>query len=57
MRVRFEAEVTAVRTKRVDFRVTAWDEREKIGEGTHERAIINVARFGSRVQGKKTPPA
>ena len=38
----------------VTFRseVTAFDQKEKIGEGTHERAIINVARFASRLLSK-----
>jgi fluoroacetyl-CoA thioesterase len=34
--------------------VEAWDEHEKIGEGTHERAIINVAKFAARLAQKKT---
>ncbi len=53
MTVRFRAEVTAVIDRRVLFRVEAWDEKEKIGEGTHERAVINVAKFAARMAGKK----
>lgn len=53
MSVRFQAEVTAVDGRRVQFRVEAWDEKEKIGEGTHERAIINVAKFATRLAAKK----
>jgi fluoroacetyl-CoA thioesterase len=53
MTVTFRAEVTAVRERRVEFRVEAWDEKEKIGEGTHERAIINVAKFTARLAEKK----
>jgi len=52
MRVSFRAEVTEVADRRVTFKVEAFDETEKIGEGTHERAIINVARFAQRVQAK-----
>jgi predicted thioesterase len=52
MRVSFRAEVTAVEDRRIRFKVAAFDEVEKIGEGTHERAIVNVARFGARVQEK-----
>lgn len=52
MPVRFHAEVTAVQDRRIRFRVEAFDEKEKIGEGTHERAVIHIARFASRVQGK-----
>jgi len=48
------AEVIAVNDRRVQFRVEVWDEKEKIGEGTHERAIINVAKFASRMAAKKS---
>jgi fluoroacetyl-CoA thioesterase len=53
MSVRFLAEVTAVDGRRITFRVEAWDEKEKIGEGTHERAIINVAKFATRLAAKR----
>jgi predicted thioesterase len=52
MPVRFRAEVIHVEDRRIRFRVEAFDEREKIGEGTHERAVIHVARFASRLQNK-----
>ena len=52
--VTFRAEVTKVTDKRLEFRVEAWDETEKIGEGTHERAIINVARFATRMAAKRS---
>ena len=52
MRVTFQAEVTAVNDRRVTFKVEAFDEREKIAEGTHERFIVNIARFASRLQAK-----
>jgi predicted thioesterase len=53
MSVTFRAEVTAVTDRRIQFRVEAWDEKEKIGEGTHERAVINVAKFATRLAEKK----
>ena len=53
MAVTFSAEVIAVEERRVKFRVEAWDEKEKIGEGTHERAIINVAKFATKLAAKK----
>lgn len=34
--------------KRYRFTVEAFNEQEKIGEGTHERAIINVKQFVGR---------
>jgi predicted thioesterase len=52
MMVTCSAEVTGVDGRRVHFRVEAWDEKEKIGEGTHERAIINVAKFATRLAAK-----
>jgi fluoroacetyl-CoA thioesterase len=47
------AEIAGVTDRRVEFRVEAWDETQKIGEGTHERAIVNVARFTERMAEKK----
>jgi len=38
--------------RRLTFRVSAEDEKELIGEGTHERIIVNVARFDERAQDK-----
>jgi predicted thioesterase len=53
MSVRFTAEVIGVDGRKIDFRVDAWDEKEKIGEGTHERTVINVAKFATRLAAKK----
>jgi fluoroacetyl-CoA thioesterase len=53
MTVTFQAEVLSVSDRRIQFRVEAWDEKEKIGEGTHERAIINIAKFASKLAQKK----
>ncbi|HLY19985.1 MAG TPA: thioesterase family protein [Bryobacteraceae bacterium] len=52
MTVTFKAEVTGVEDRRVNFKVEAWDEKEKCGEGTHQRAIVNVARFAARTKDK-----
>ena len=49
MRVRARSEVTAVDGRRVSFKVEAWDDREKIGEGTHARMIVDDARFKERL--------
>ena len=46
------AEVVAVEGRTISFRVAARDEREAVGEGTHERVVVNVARFDERVQRK-----
>ncbi len=52
MRVRATAEVVRVEGRTIHFRVRAEDERELIGEGTHERVVVNVARFDERVRKK-----
>jgi fluoroacetyl-CoA thioesterase len=52
MSVRFLAEVISVEGRRINFRVEAWDEKEKIGEGTHERTVIHVAKFATRLAEK-----
>ena len=52
MRVKATAEVVRVEGRTVYFRVRAEDERELIGEGTHERVVVNVDRFDRRVQEK-----
>jgi fluoroacetyl-CoA thioesterase len=46
------AELTAVDGRRVTFNVTAHDGTDLIGEGTHERALIDLARFEAKVKDK-----
>jgi fluoroacetyl-CoA thioesterase len=50
--VRFETEVLKVEGQRVTFRVDAWDEKEKIGEGVHERFVIHIGKFATRLAAK-----
>jgi len=52
MRAIFRSELTGIEGRRLHFKVEAFDDKEKIGEGTHERAIINIARFASRLKAK-----
>ena len=52
MMVTATAEVIAVDGRAVTFRVSARDERDLIGEGRHNRVIVNVAKFDMRVQAK-----
>ncbi len=52
MRVRAHAELVRVDDRKLTFRVFAEDEKEPIGEGVHERIIVNVARFDKRAQEK-----
>lgn len=43
-----KAKVTSVEGRRVMFEVEARDKLEKVGEGGHERFIINVPKFRAR---------
>ena len=52
MRVRARAELVSVEGHRLNFKVEVFDEREKVGEGTHTRAIINMRRFWDKLQTK-----
>lgn len=52
MGVRARAELTVVAGRKLTFQVEAFDDREKIGEGTHERFIILADKFMSKVQAK-----
>lgn len=52
LRVRAEAKLVKVDGRTLTFRIQAADEREPIGEGDHERLIINVERFDQRMQKK-----
>lgn len=51
-RVRLKSVVTEVGDNTVTFAVEAYDSREKIGEGTHVRALVDIERFMKRVQAK-----
>ena len=52
MKVVASAEVTKVEGRTISFRLEARDERELIGDGRHERVVVNVAKFDQRVQRK-----
>ena len=45
----FRAELTALNERRIQFNVRALMGETVVGEGTHERAIIEVKRFGERL--------
>lgn len=53
--VRAEAEVTAVEGRRVEFAVSASDESEEIGRGTHQRVIVDYARIERHLAAKQKP--
>jgi predicted thioesterase len=46
--VRASAELVEIDGRRLVFRVEAYDEQQKIGEGVHERFIVNLERFMKR---------
>ena len=50
--MRAEAELVRLDGRTLTFHLRAEDERELIGEGNHERLIINVERFDQRMQRK-----
>jgi len=52
--VRARAELIAVEGRRLTFTVEAFDAVEKIGEGTHERAIVDGNRLLARANAKGT---
>lgn len=55
MTVRARATLTRVDGRKLSFAVQAWDDAEKIGEGTHERFIVDWNRFEQRMQDKVKP--
>lgn len=52
MRVRAKAELVEVEHPRLLFHIEAFDESEKIGEGRHQRFVIDRDRFMARVKEK-----
>jgi fluoroacetyl-CoA thioesterase len=47
------AEVTKVDGRRIEFKVSARDDIEDIGTGTHERMVVDIARLGQRLAAKR----
>lgn len=52
MRVWCESELVEVDRRRLVFKVAAYDERGLIGEGSHERFIIDTAKFQEKINSK-----
>ncbi|MGA9421351.1 MAG: thioesterase family protein [Rhodanobacteraceae bacterium] len=50
-----QAEVTKVDGRRIEFNVSAHDEVEEIGTGTHERMVVDMARLDQRLKAKRRP--
>jgi fluoroacetyl-CoA thioesterase len=49
------AEVTKVDGRRIEFNVSARDEQEEIGAGTHERMLVDMARLNRKLAAKARP--
>lgn len=52
MKVTAVAELISIEGKKLTFKVEAYDEQEKIGEGIHERYIIKLSKFLERAAQK-----
>jgi fluoroacetyl-CoA thioesterase len=52
MHVEATAELTGIDGRTLSFKVEARDDKEPIGGGSHQRVVVNVARFDERVQRK-----
>jgi predicted thioesterase len=52
MRVRATARLVRTEGRRYFFELTAYDEKEQIGRGTHERFVIEADRFANRLNSK-----
>ena len=53
MRVRVVSRLTAVDGRKLTFAVQAFDEIEQIGEGIHERFVVDQDKFVARAQAKR----
>jgi predicted thioesterase len=53
MQLHARAELTEVDGRRLVFHVEAFDAHEKVGEGTHERMIVDPARLLARAHAKR----
>jgi fluoroacetyl-CoA thioesterase len=55
-RVTATAVVTKVEGRRIEFAVSARDEAVEIGNGTHERIVVDVARLMQRLEARRPAP-
>ncbi len=52
MKAQARVEVVRVDGRTVHFKVEVHDEKDLIGDGTHERVVVNVEKFAARVKRK-----
>lgn len=53
MTVTCESELVAVEGRKLVFKVSLRDEKGPVGGGTHERFVINNAKFAAKAESKK----
>ena len=53
MKVRCESELVEIDRRRLVFSFTVFDEREKVAQGSHERFIIDSAKFLAKSEEKR----
>jgi predicted thioesterase len=52
MTVTCESELTAVEGRKLTFAIKAYDEKGPVGEGTHERFIVDSEKFMAKANAK-----
>ena len=52
MKVRVIARLVQIEGRTYTLEIEAFDETEKVGEATHQRAAVNIAKFAERVRAK-----
>ena len=52
LKIRADATITSIDGRKIIFEVRAFDEREEIGRGTHERFVVDRKKFQSKADGK-----
>jgi len=57
MKVRVVSRLVLIDARNYTFEVEAFDETDKIGEGTHQRVSVLVTKFASRVRAKQDKSA
>ena len=53
MTVTCESELVAVEGRKLTFKVSLHDEKGPVGGGTHERFVVNDAKFAAKAEAKK----
>lgn len=52
-KVRIRSELVSMEGRTLTFKLEAWDEVDKIGEGDHVRVVIDLDRFEAKLAGKR----